>query len=130
MPIRLLRYCAKCLHTQHAVTRQMCESCGGPLLPLLDEHGAISRDFLIARARCCDTGCRNCPYDENEPAGDSCRNHGQQKTCSRCGAAFQCRSDGHCWCVNLRLSPATLQWLERNFGDCLCPTCLAEYAMA
>jgi len=27
-----------------------------------DEDGALSRDFLLRRGRCCQEGCRNCPY--------------------------------------------------------------------
>ncbi len=27
-----------------------------------DEHGALSREFLLNRGYCCENGCRNCPY--------------------------------------------------------------------
>lgn len=27
-----------------------------------DENGALSRDFLLRRGRCCQESCRNCPY--------------------------------------------------------------------
>ena len=27
-----------------------------------DEHGALTRDFLLRRGHCCQEGCRNCPY--------------------------------------------------------------------
>jgi len=27
-----------------------------------DEHGALTRDFLLRRGNCCQEGCRNCPY--------------------------------------------------------------------
>jgi hypothetical protein len=27
-----------------------------------DDAGALSRDFLFRRGRCCEEGCRNCPY--------------------------------------------------------------------
>ena len=27
-----------------------------------DEDGALTRDFLLRRRRCCQEGCRNCPY--------------------------------------------------------------------
>ncbi|MEO6971200.1 MAG: DUF5522 domain-containing protein [Chthoniobacterales bacterium] len=27
-----------------------------------DQDGALSRDFLLRRGRCCEEGCRNCPY--------------------------------------------------------------------
>jgi len=36
---------------------------------------------------------------------------------------------GGCWCEQVRLSAAMLKWLDRTFDDCLCPACLAEYAV-
>ncbi|MEP6822218.1 MAG: DUF5522 domain-containing protein [Chthoniobacterales bacterium] len=27
-----------------------------------DPDGALSRDYLLRRGRCCQEGCRNCPY--------------------------------------------------------------------
>src|ERR1700681_2206682 len=27
-----------------------------------DEHGALTRDFLLRRGQCCQEGCHNCPY--------------------------------------------------------------------
>lgn len=51
------------------------------------------------------------------------------KQCAKCGAAFDCCSDGSgCWCEGLRLSTDALQQLKRKYVDCLCPKCLAEYA--
>ena len=70
MPLRLLRFCRRCLTTRQTAMREACEACGGDLLPLLDANGALSRDFLLARGSCCDTGCRNCPY--RKAGGASC----------------------------------------------------------
>ena len=44
------------------------------------------------------------------------------KTCSGCGAAFDCGPDesGPCWCT---ARPAFEP--DPKFRDCLCPTCLA-----
>ena len=41
-----------------------------------DADGALSRDFLVRRGRCCQEGCRNCPYgfrahDVGATAGDN-----------------------------------------------------------
>lgn len=33
-----------------------------PEVPLFDEDGALSREFLLQRGYCCENGCRNCPY--------------------------------------------------------------------
>jgi hypothetical protein len=51
---------------QQAFMRQLCIACSGELLPLLDENGAISSDFLTARGFCCGNGCRNCPYEKTK----------------------------------------------------------------
>lgn len=129
VPLRLLRFCRRCLKTRQTATRETCEACGGELLPLLDENGALCRDFLLARGSCCDTGCRNCPYRHAKAVGNSGAGRAQEKICQRCRARFECCSGG-CWCERVRLSAATLAWLERNFTDCLCPSCLAEFAAA
>ncbi|MFN3657475.1 MAG: cysteine-rich CWC family protein [Pseudolabrys sp.] len=45
--------------------------------------------------------------------------------CARCGAAFDCRLEGGCWCndeaFRLPLPTAAAE-------DCLCPTCLRALA--
>ncbi|MEO7950879.1 MAG: DUF5522 domain-containing protein [Spartobacteria bacterium] len=38
-----------------------------------DENGALTRDFLLRRGRCCQEGCRNCPYGFVAPAESSGR---------------------------------------------------------
>ena len=47
-------------------------------------------------------------------------NGSRQLVCARCGATFECRPGGDCWCAEeefrLPLPEAT--------EDCLCPTCL------
>jgi hypothetical protein len=127
MPFRLLRYCRQCLMTQQALTRQQCTACGGTLAPLLDEHGAISADFLVARGSCCGSGCRNCPYDKGNSASAGRPGQATDKTCPRCAAIFACGGVA-CWCNDVRLGPDALKWLERHYEDCLCPACLSEFA--
>jgi len=124
MPCRILRFCRKCLTTRQTLSREVCETCGGELSPLLDENGAICREFLEARGTCCDSGCRNCPYGEAGGGEKVVR----IKKCPRCKESFEC-SMGGCWCEQVRLSAAMLKWLDRTFDDCLCPACLAEYAV-
>lgn len=113
--------------TQQAVTRQLCGACGGELLPLLDENGAISVDFLTARGSCCTNGCRNCPYDKTETAGSQPNVGMAEKICPRCAGIFQCHSSA-CWCANVQLSAAALKWLERQYDNCLCPSCLGSFS--
>jgi hypothetical protein len=126
MPQRTLRFCPKCVTTEHAATRDRCGACGTALQPLLDEQGAICRAFLLARNFCCDNGCRNCPYgSEAEPARTSAEC--TQKICGRCGNVFGCYGK-NCWCEAVQLSPAALRWLERTFPDCLCRSCLEQFA--
>lgn len=125
MPLRIQRFCHNCLMTQQAVSRQLCGACGGEFLPLLDENGAISSDFLVARASCCSNRCRNCPYERTESMSDQGTGCTIEKTCPRCTATFECRGAG-CWCNNVRLGAAKLKWLERHYENCLCPACLAS----
>jgi Cysteine-rich CWC/Family of unknown function (DUF5522) len=127
MPISRLRFCRGCLAVRQTATREVCGGCGGELLPLLDGNGAISREFLVARGSCCDSGCRNCPYEKGEPVNGQCDGGGREKSCPRCGAGFQC-CGGACWCENVRLSAAALAQLERGYDGCLCPACLAEFS--
>ena len=101
---------------------------------LLDDDGALTRDFLAARGSCCTTGCRNCPYpaDGAKPASDACAQESVQaktKTCDKCGGTFQCHAQA-CWCNQVQLSDATLKWLARTYSDCLCPQCLHEFSVA
>ncbi len=30
--------------------------------PVFDADGALTREYLLARGRCCENGCRNCPW--------------------------------------------------------------------
>jgi hypothetical protein len=113
-------FCPKCLQTREARAGETCPTCGVPLQLLLDERGALSPGFLAARGECCDTGCRNCPYPGDEDGGAT------QKICERCGVTFTCHPGG-CWCDGVTLSPATLERLGREYGDCLCPACLSSF---
>lgn len=45
-------------------------------------------------------------------------------TCQRCGAAFGCRPDGGCWCMDLPHDVA-LPPPGDEAARCLCPDCLA-----
>src|SRR5262249_6828297 len=96
-----------------------CPTCAVTLRRLNDDAGALSREFLLARGTCCDSGCRNCPYPADAVS---------LKTCPRCAQSFDCRGAAGCWCGAVRLSAATLDHLKRSYRDCLCPTCLVEFA--
>ncbi|HEY2586239.1 MAG TPA: cysteine-rich CWC family protein [Tepidisphaeraceae bacterium] len=127
MPQRTLRFCPQCISTEHAAGRLHCRACGAALRPLLDDAGALSGEFLVARNSCCGSGCRNCPYPGREVDPLQATQSVKTKTCGRCGGDFECRSTG-CWCEQVRLSPAALQWLQRTYTDCLCPACLSNHA--
>lgn len=129
MPHRTLRFCPTCITTEHAAGREKCRACGATLLALLDEAGALSREFLAARNSCCDSGCRNCPYPKPESQANPAAACSRCKTCEKCGSQFECRP-ANCWCESVALSPAALKWLQRTYADCLCPICLEGYAVA
>jgi hypothetical protein len=47
-------------------------------------------------------------------------------TCPRCGAGFECRTDGGCWCND---EPFRMPLDEAAIAEgCLCPTCLRKAA--
>ncbi|MER3425167.1 MAG: hypothetical protein C4293_20020 [Nitrospiraceae bacterium] len=48
-----------------------------------------------------------------------------EKACEHCGRSFFCEQAAGCWCWAVKLDQAQLAWLEQNFNNCLCPTCLA-----
>jgi hypothetical protein len=51
------------------------------------------------------------------------------KHCSKCKASFECKNDeGGCWCEGYTLSLETLKELKAGFDNCLCPSCLSQYA--
>ncbi|MEQ8762753.1 MAG: helical backbone metal receptor [Planctomycetota bacterium] len=41
--------------------------------PIFDADGALTREFLLARGHCCESGCRNCPYGFRKDDGHSLR---------------------------------------------------------
>lgn len=51
------------------------------------------------------------------------------KSCSKCAASFTCGfgADG-CWCDDLTVSTSTLKALRAEFANCLCQSCLIQYA--
>lgn len=51
------------------------------------------------------------------------------KTCLRCGGRFGCRQgQPGCWCEAVELTRTTLAELRASADDCLCPSCLEEFA--
>lgn len=48
------------------------------------------------------------------------------KTCSRCGAEFECENDSPkpCQCDEVLLSKEKLDYIKENFENCLCLGCL------
>ena len=50
------------------------------------------------------------------------------KFCPRCGGKFVCSASPRCWCYEISLLPAALEYIENTYDSFLCPTCLAFYA--
>jgi hypothetical protein len=46
-------------------------------------------------------------------------------TCARCGAPFDCKLGGECWCA---AEPYRLPMPDTDAEDCLCPSCLRAAA--
>jgi hypothetical protein len=54
---------------------------------------------------------------------------GATKACPRCGGRFGCQQgQPGCWCEAVELTRATLAELRTAADDCLCPSCLQEFA--
>lgn len=56
-------YCPQCLAVHNATPGECCPQCKVEYKAVLDEKGALTRDYLLARKVCCENFCRNCPYD-------------------------------------------------------------------
>ena len=52
----------------------------------------------------------------------------RSKSCAKCGTYFECYGDMDCWCNSITLTDEKLQYLRETFADCLCPSCLSQYA--
>ena len=93
-----------------------------------DADGALSRDYLASRGECCGNGCRNCPYDAAD-AADASPLPVRSTRCAKCDSVFQCGGP-QCWCATVNVPAEKLEHLRKNYGDCLCPACLAHFASA
>ena len=49
--------------------------------------------------------------------------------CESCGDEFTCGASlKGCWCMDLQLTDKSREELKKKFDDCLCPSCLKEFA--
>lgn len=50
----------------------------------------------------------------------------EQKSCPRCGKAFECKpaTITQCQCFGIRLSAEQKAYIEQRYNDCLCRNCL------
>lgn len=46
------------------------------------------------------------------------------KTCPNCNRNFECNHSANCWCSSILIQEDILNFLKRNFNDCLCEKCL------
>jgi hypothetical protein len=51
----------------------------------------------------------------------------RQLACARCGAVFECKLGGGCWCAD---ESYRMPMPEGAAEDCLCPACLRKAAEA
>jgi hypothetical protein len=81
-----------------------------------ERHGlAISRDSALE--------CDSQPGPDRMTATPASR----RLACARCGATFDCRLGGDCWC---KTEPYRLPAADSTAEDCLCPVCLRKAAIA
>lgn len=56
-------FCESCLHVYDAAQPEgQCPACHLTLQPVVDAYGALTREYLLARKKCCENLCRNCPW--------------------------------------------------------------------
>ncbi len=49
----------------------------------------------------------------------------KHKKCSKCNAEFTCNDSGNsCWCNNYKLTQDQLNFLNKNYDNCLCEACI------
>ena len=55
----------------------------------------------------------------------------RQMICQSCGAPFGCCAEriASCWCSTVEISDDTRAEIRKKFADCICPACLAKFAM-
>lgn len=52
----------------------------------------------------------------------------EEKKCPVCGEKFACIHSSECWCNGLKLSEKVLEYLKKNYQNCLCKNCLTNIA--
>ncbi|HET9217715.1 MAG TPA: cysteine-rich CWC family protein [Terriglobia bacterium] len=60
-----------------------------------------------------------------------CANGQRQLNCEACGASFSCCPEpvANCWCASVTIPDSVRAALKATFTECLCPACLATYAL-
>lgn len=55
----------------------------------------------------------------------------ETKSCPKCGERFECNNQDifKCVCVQVPLDNNVRQLISEKYDDCLCLTCLKEYAL-
>ncbi|MEM1069005.1 MAG: DUF5522 domain-containing protein [Planctomycetota bacterium] len=75
---------------------------GTPLNRYSNSFQPLSREFLLSRGYCCNSGCKNCPYpketEKSEPACPVCGSHlieiRTKMVCSKCHTICETCCDG------------------------------------
>ena len=52
----------------------------------------------------------------------------QIKICPKCGMEFKCEHSIKCWCMSYNIPENKRKYLRENYNDCLCESCLKEFA--
>lgn len=63
-----------------------------------DKSGALSREFLINRGRCCSNKCKNCPYFPRYLRNSRELFKAPDKIECRTSCSFDKMQDGQCMC--------------------------------
>ena len=57
-------FCGRCHRIYDGAPAVLtCPDCGLVLHPLFDQTGALTAKYLALRGQCCESYCRNCPYE-------------------------------------------------------------------
>lgn len=56
-----MNFCRNCRRAGKNV--RVCRKCKLPMIPVLDDEGELTEEFLLARGACCGAGCKHCPYE-------------------------------------------------------------------
>ena len=58
-------FCSSC-RVVYKTNRKFCPKCKSQTNLVLDENGRLTREFLLMKGVCCESGCFHCPWKKEK----------------------------------------------------------------